>query len=37
MTLVLEPARGVKVVLLEERDETHELSANPDIPHAKEC
>jgi len=38
MTLVLEPARGVKVVSLEDRDEhAHGLPANPDIPHAKEC
>lgn len=39
MTLVLEPARGVKVVALEEGNaEARELStANTSLPHAKEC
>jgi len=39
MTLVLEPASGVKVVSLEEgSSETRELStASTSVPHAKEC
>jgi len=38
MTLILEPARGVKIISIEERDEkSHELPAKSDIPHAKEC
>src|SRR5947209_7570180 len=39
MTLVLEPARGVKVISLEDRgEEAHEISpVSSSLPHAKEC
>jgi len=39
MTVVLEPARGVKVTSLEERDsETHSRKATSlNVPHTKEC